>query len=1171
MKVLLHQFLRLSFFCVLFLTARFSQSQTSIELGSGNILYVDMQKKHVPDHTPTGDSWENALPELADALAWAREQWGSDGEEAGWDEQNPLKIFVAKGVYTPLYSPNPDDPVAEHKTFLMVPYVEIYGGFDPESGITSLNHRRIFPGIGGSGTILSGDLNGDDNLVWDELQGKWLHQNRDDNVYQVVLTVHDQGAVIIDGVEISGGSAIGQTYNYMVDQVSVNRNRGGGIFCASPVLKLKNALIRDNVVSSMGGGLFVAYLKEFDIINSAFIQNTSYEWGGAIYADYSSSVSRLTQVTIAGNHADNDYSAIATASTQIRAYNTVILGSNNSSSILAYHSLVEGRVSSSSGNIPWDPAYTPQHFFRNPTQGDFSLLGSSLLLNAGNNDYYVQAEGNLEDDTDLSGNPRVSDGDIDIGAYEYLLNITPDENGILYVDKNVAGGTGAGDSWENAIPELADALKWARAQWDETENEAPWDVNNPLKIFVAKGTYTPLYSAVDGEYTQDGGRDNAFVLIPNVQLFGGFDPLNGVRNLNDPRILPTEEGQGTILSGFITESGERVFHVVISIGEMGSALLNGFSITEGNADGTFSQSITVRQEPEILKFGGGGMYNVSNICVEQVHIRNNYARVGAAWLNLTGEPFVKNVRIYDNQSGPMPSAWYNNDGNPTLVNVFIRHVNDSWYQANGSPLLVNSTILGNWAIGTITEPINITLQNSLLIGDFKLTTSEDENLVGYTLLNSVVSNQFYDEASQPTPLVAGLGIDLTTGLPDPDSPIIGAGNNQFYTNTGGDLETDKDLKGDSRLQGCSIDLGAFEAESPGFKDAVLAITDQVHTLNIPSGVSTIWFSGECEHLIASLTTDGNPNAVQGNVTARVWIRTEQPENYVKRNYEIAPESNPEGSTARVTLFFTNEEFQEFNQQQNDSGLLLPDADDPETIEERKANIRIEKRGGVSSDGSGDPNSYTGAASNLIPQLEDIVWNPVHKRWEISFNVEGFSGFFVKTTDAPLPLNLISFKLSLVENEAWLEWETSEETLFSHFEIEYSTDGDSFTPLSETIQGLNQKGLNRYFLRHIPESEVNYYRLKMVDLDGQFTYSRVEVLYNQFDVAKSLTLYPNPARSVINVKSSQIGRPYRIYNATGQVCKEGVIEFNPQSIDLSGLPSGIYNLRLGAQISRFIIP
>src|SRR5690606_15046368 len=110
-------------------------------------------------------------------------------------------------------------------------------------------------------------------------------------------------------------------------------------------------------------GLFVAYLKEFDIINSAFIQNTSYEWGGAIYADYSSSVSRLTQVTIAGNHADNDYSAIATDGTQIRAYNTVILGSNNSSSILAYHSLVEGRVSSSSGNIPWDPAYTPQHFF----------------------------------------------------------------------------------------------------------------------------------------------------------------------------------------------------------------------------------------------------------------------------------------------------------------------------------------------------------------------------------------------------------------------------------------------------------------------------------------------------------------------------------------------------------------------------------------------------------------------------------------------------------------------------------------------------------------------------------------------------------------------------------------------------------------------------------------
>src|SRR5690606_26579781 len=221
------------------------------------------------------------------------------------------------------------------------------------------------------------------------------------------------------------------------------------------------------------------------------------------------------------------------------------------------------------------------------------------------------------------------------------------------------------------------------------------------------------------------------------------------------------------------------------------------------------------------------------------------------------------------------------------------------------------------------------------------------------------------------------------------------------------------------------------------------------------------------------------------------------------------------------------------------GRLSPDADDPETTEEREAHIRIEKSDRASSDGPGDPNSYTGPASNLIPQVEHIVWNPVRKRTEITDKAEGCSGFLVKTTDAPSPRNLISFKLSLVENEAWLEWETSEETLCSHFEIEYSTDGDSFTPLSETIQGLNQKGLNRYFLRHIPESEVNYYRLKMVDLDGQFTYSRVEVLYNQIDIAKSLTLYPNPARSVINVKSSQIGRPYSIYNATGQVCKEGV--------------------------------
>src|SRR5690606_24682140 len=98
--------------------------------------------------------------------------------------------------------------------------------------------------------------------------------------------------------------------------------------------------------------------------------------------------------------------------------------------------------------------------------------------------------------------------------------VTPSPEGILYVDINVntsaTGYTGAGDSWENAIPELADALKWAREAYDG--GSPSWAEADPLRVFVAKGMYKPLYSAIDEEYTNDGSRYNSFVLVPNVQL-----------------------------------------------------------------------------------------------------------------------------------------------------------------------------------------------------------------------------------------------------------------------------------------------------------------------------------------------------------------------------------------------------------------------------------------------------------------------------------------------------------------------------------------------------------------------------------------------------------------------------------------------------------------------------
>src|SRR5690606_13636067 len=91
----------------------------------------------------------------------------------------------------------------------------------------------------------------------------------------------------------------------------------------------------------------------------------------------------------------------------------------------------------------------------------------------------------------------------------------PDSNGIIYVNKNVVGGTQSGNSWANAYKELADALKWA------DQNKALFSAVNPLQIWVAAGTYNPKYSPQDGtnRFTNKT-RDNTFLLVDNVKVYG---------------------------------------------------------------------------------------------------------------------------------------------------------------------------------------------------------------------------------------------------------------------------------------------------------------------------------------------------------------------------------------------------------------------------------------------------------------------------------------------------------------------------------------------------------------------------------------------------------------------------------------------------------------------------
>lgn len=273
-----------------------------------------------------------------------------------------------------------------------------------------------------------------------------------------------------------------------------------------------------------------------------------------------------------------------------------------------------------------------------------------------------------------------------------LFAQTPDTNNILYVDQNVQAGNQSGDSWENAIPHLSDALKWAR----QNQNGTIWSASNPLKIWVAQGTYKPSYNAADGQFTQNGNRNNAFVLVKNVQIYGGF---SGTETSIEER---NWEDNPTVLSGNIgaeNDPYDNVYHIVISAGNVQQALLDGFTLTEGRGDGSIFGGPVVNGL-EINEGGGAINTRSSSPLFRNLIIDNNLGYWGGQIFNYQSSPTFENIQVTNGWSF-WGGGVHNRGSSPVFNNVYIAEnygdlAGGGMYNVEfGSPVLNNVTFYGN--------------------------------------------------------------------------------------------------------------------------------------------------------------------------------------------------------------------------------------------------------------------------------------------------------------------------------------------------------------------------------------------------------------------------------------------------------------------------------------------
>jgi len=409
---------------------------------------------------------------------------------------------------------------------------------------------------------------------------------------------------------------------------------------------------------------------------------------------------------------------------------------------------------------------------------------------------------------------------------------------IRYVKQN---GTGDGSSWDNASSDLQGMI----------------NASGTEQVWVAKGTYKPGTS-----------RNASFSMKAGVKIYGSF--AGSESNLSE-RTAAVMAANKSILSGdlngddvitgsgatlSITNNGENCYHVVFNNNNglnTSNSLLDGFTITGGNADGSDGGGMyNSRVSPSLINLTfegnqaskGGGIYNdfSSAPTINKVIFKRNKANSdGGGVCNFNQSSIsLRNVTFEGNQAsygGGMHNA---GSSNSSLRNVIFignqANQGGGMYNNTADPNLSNVTFTGNQANrgGGMYASTRSTVKNTIFWGN---TTSDSGADVYFGAGTFSFSYCLFQLASSN---YSQIGVNLGAGMlyaqnpllvntTDPDgadnifgtaddglqllpcSPAINVGDNSGAEST--------DITGNPRTIGGTVDMGAYEYQGNAVRGA----------------------------------------------------------------------------------------------------------------------------------------------------------------------------------------------------------------------------------------------------------------------------------------------------------------------------------------------------------------
>lgn len=176
---------------------------------------------------------------------------------------------------------------------------------------------------------------------------------------------------------------------------------------------------------------------------------------------------------------------------------------------------------------------------------------------------------------------------------------------------------------------------------------------------------------------------------------------------------------------------------------------------------------------------------------------------------------------------------------------------------------------------------------------------------------------------------------------------------------------------------------------------------------------------------------------------------------------------------------------------------------------------------------------------------------------------GYTGFIHSLT--ALPVEIEKIVAESTKNGNILIFSTSTETNNSHFNIERSIDSRRWETLGQVAgAGTTQEQQEYSFLDKSPESGTNYYRIKQVDFDGTFSYSKI--VSAVWGTKPKITTYPNPASEQLQIQGlgtvNNQAIQIEVINLQGQILLQQ--DWNQEAISVRQLPKGSYLIRVRSE-------